>query len=222
MTEQRWTEALGRTVTLRGLPDSNDDGGIWKEVFEHGYHIPPGEMPSPATVLDLGANIGLTAAHYGTLWPDASIIGVEMDYENAKIARQNAPGATILCCAVADRSGAGSYERTDRTAGLRLGPVAAGQLPITTISLRALVLGWFGGHPVDFVKMDVERSEWEILEAAADWAPLVRHLLVELHGDGHSQADYDTRIARACGLLGAVGFEARAHDAHPCAVWAWR
>lgn len=77
-----WTPQVGRYVALR---ETGSDRTVWADTFSGLYHVPP--VPIwPETVLDLGANIGLTTAHYRTLWPDAQIVAVEMD---------------AACCAIA-------------------------------------------------------------------------------------------------------------------------
>jgi hypothetical protein len=56
---------------------------IHGEVFEHNYYDLP-LTRYPTTVLDLGANIGLTAVYFGRKFPNAEIVCVEPVPSNVK------------------------------------------------------------------------------------------------------------------------------------------
>lgn len=172
-------------------------------------------MPVPETVLDLGANIGLTAAHYQHLWPGARIVAVEMDAGNADLARRNAPGVTVREEAVAAEKGVSFYDDEAEEWAYALGTTRQGSEGRTVMrrTLRSIVLREFGKGGADFVKMDVEGEEWDLFKQAAEWGPLVRHLLVELHGP--------LPVGHAVRLLEAGGYLASPHVAHPAAVFAW-
>lgn len=205
--EHRYTAQLGRSVMLR---DNNSDDGMWEEAFGRGLHLPPPEMPYPKLVLDLGANIGLTAASYAALWPDAQVWMVEPHPENMALARKNAPFCPPLECAVAKESG----WRWLREEGL-----TASAYKLIDDGRRVYALGMQAliqclGGEIDFCKMDVEGEEWEILER-----PLtgIKHLLVEFHG-----GDYGVALEKGLRLLSERGWDARHHTPHPAAVYATR
>lgn len=234
----QWTADLGRSVELR---DGTSDRQVWADTFTGRYHLPPADMPAPSTVLDLGANIGLTAAHYKTLWPEAEVVAVEMDEDCAEVARRNAPGVEVHVHAVAAQSGWGWYDASVLAEAFTfvrdgdgpvepqgiLGPqhgVEDGRRRLVpAFTLRQTIRQRFCEHLVpddcllDFLKLDIEGEEWAIL-ADPVWAPFVRHLVVELHGDGTSAE----LVADAVALLEAAGMQARHHPPHPQAVYAWR
>ncbi len=211
------TPALGRAVYLR---EGTSDAQVWADTYSGLYHVPPYEI-DPATVLDLGANIGLTAAHYAALWPDAEIVAVEMDSDCAELARLNAPTVTVNDHAVSADGGWGSYDPAVRAEAFRFEPGDRdGQLKMS-LTLRQIIKRSFPGGCVDFAKMDIEGAEWGIL-AKPTWAPLVCSLLVELHPVGDMPDDSDWLVSRAVDLLAAAGFEAKRFERHPRAVWATR
>lgn len=211
-----YIEHLGRKIHIR--PGTSDVQG-WKDVFECGYHIPPADMPIPRTVLDLGANIGLTAAHYAAMWPEAVIVAVEMDLENAEIARQNFHGV-VFQKAITGFGGVRAYDRGVSADAYSLHSVELqmDEQPVDTMSLLELEVLFFGDTDVDFAKLDVEGSEWEILQAAAQgWGAHIRHMLVEFHDEPR---DGPKIVARGIKALEEAGYEAHHHKVHPQAIFA--
>jgi FkbM family methyltransferase len=213
---RQYTGDLGRDVLLR---EEGSDRQVWADTFTGCYHWPPDWMPAPSTVLDLGANIGLTAAHYKTCWPWARVVAVEMDEESAALAKRNAPLVEVRTHAVSAVGGWGSYDPNRLAEAFSFSPGdTAGKL-VSSYTLRQTILRTFGRRGVDFVKMDVEGAEWSIF-AHPNWAHLVRCLLVELHApNNESSADL---VALAVGVLREIGFEAAWHPPHPQSVFAWK
>jgi hypothetical protein len=80
------------------------------------------------------------------------------------------------------------------------------------------LLDLFKTERVDFVKMDIEGSEWEVVERAGDWAGRVGSLLVEVH----TPTDKEAAVESMIGSLEAVGFTCSRHEVHWSAIWATR
>lgn len=161
-------------------------------------------------MLDLGCNIGLTVADYETMWPDARIIGVEMDAANATVARENAH-SEVICAAVAAVRGRRAYSTAAGEYAFRLDEQGGSVVDAVTIADLAGMLGGL----VDFVKMDIEGAEWEVLESSG-WERHLRMLLVELH------PQTEASVCRVWSLLAGRGFQVVRHRPHPAAVWATR
>jgi FkbM family methyltransferase len=172
----------GREVLIR--PGTSDLGTVWG-TFARRYHLPPPEIGVPRTIWDLGANIGLTMAHFTYLFPHARVLGVELDGDNVALANRNlAPWGDrcrVIHAAVWPSDGevhyrgwpggTSNYQVTDGEEGT----------PVRAVSLAELVREHAG--PVDYVKVDVEGAERELLRDGTGWAEAVRCLKVELHGD---------------------------------------
>jgi FkbM family methyltransferase len=206
---KQWTPALERVLLLR--PGTSDQT-IWENTFERGQHLPPDAMPVPATVLDLGANIGLTAAAYRGMWPESEIIAVEMDPGNCKMARQNFSGAVIEGACVYERIEGLGYDRSVYDASYTLG---TGKTPATQVPF-AEILRYFA-RPVDFCKMDIEGQEEEIISHASEWVEWVNHLLVECH-----EAVGGYQVEDALDDLWGAGYKAAVRNIGIQQVWAWR
>lgn len=197
-----YVSELGRNVWVRpGTSDVAAAQGVFSEIR---YHVPPPDMPVPRTVLDLGANIGLTAAHFQSMWPEALIWMVEPNPENMDLAKRNAPSCVPLLLAVAGTSG----EKMLLEEGMSADAYTLSDEGRTVWAVTMNQLG-----PADFCKMDVEGAEWEIL--AGD--PFdVSNLLVEFHGEPR---DYPAILARGLKALDEAGYEARPHPPHPAAAF---
>src|SRR5436305_4522277 len=71
----------GRELAVR--PRTADVDTLWG-TFMRPYHLPPPEIDRGAErIWDLGCNAGFTMAHLASLFPRASITGVELDESNA-------------------------------------------------------------------------------------------------------------------------------------------
>jgi len=199
--------SLDRDITYR--PGTTDEQVI-NDVFRAGYHQPPIPLV-PRTVLDCGAHIGLTMLDYRRMWPNAEIVGVEMDAGNAALAFTNTTDP-VLVAAVSGHGVAliGSYDPEVEPWAFSLNGSTARSVMVLPLPSIIAALGW---HTVDFLKLDIEGQERAILQSphALERVDVV---LAELHGDyERPQAILDLR---------AAGFEAEPHYTHPTAVFGWR
>jgi FkbM family methyltransferase len=168
----------GARVQLR--PHSSDALVLW-ETFGQRFHVPPVDLAGAKAILDLGANIGLTAAHYAVLCPNANVVAVEMDARNAELARANTERwrdrVTVINAAAWWEPTELSY---DAPAGEEYGfrVDAGGSQRVQAVAVSDLVAEL--GH-VDFVKMDIEGAEREVLAQDSAWAERVSAIQVETH-----------------------------------------
>jgi FkbM family methyltransferase len=182
----------GSEVLIR--PATSDLGTVWG-TFARRYHLPPSELGVPDTIWDLGANIGLTMAHFACLFPHARVLGVELDADNVDLARRNvAPWGDrcqVIHAAVWASEGEVRYHGWGGTSNYQV-TGAEGGTAVRAVSLAELAREH--GGPVDYVKVDVEGAERELLRDGTGWAEAVRCLKVELHGDyGVQECEADLR-----------------------------
>jgi FkbM family methyltransferase len=202
----------GERVVLR---PHTADYAVLVDTFVWQYHVEPVKR-TPATIFDLGANIGLTMAHYAVLYPEAKVFGVELDADNFAILEQNiAPyrsRVTALCGAVWTEDGEVDYGRSQgHEWGFAVGKADdAEQVTAPAFSMNTLfeLSGW---ATVDFVKMDIEGAERDVLREGAEWAPRVDSIGVEVHWP---------YTVEECGRdLQALGFETGRLASHGAGVW---
>jgi FkbM family methyltransferase len=171
---------LGGTVVK--LRPGTTDGNVALATFVSMVHLPPAAINEPGLIWDLGANVGLTMAHMAHVFPRARIIGVEMDHANADLARANvlrwSDRCEVLEAAVWPRDEAIGYARLPGHGDDGLKVTGQGGTPVKTLTLKALLE--LGGPP-DYVKMDIEGAEMQVLRENTDWARSVRSIGVECH-----------------------------------------
>ena len=174
----RVRELDGATVYCRsGLSDL----GVIYDTFEEVFHLPPADVGEVRTILDLGSNIGLTIAHMATVYPEARILGVEMDAGNFEFARRNIEVYGERCqvkhAAVWREPGEVTYGGS-RESGYAIGDGGSTKVPAVTIDS---LIDELGIDEVDYIKMDIEGAEKEVLANAGSWLPRVRSIKVEVH-----------------------------------------
>ena len=167
----------GESVLLR---PGTVDAEVALSTFAGEYHLPPNGTPPPEVIWDLGANIGLTMRHMASVYPRARLFGVELDEENVRLAARNLEPCSdrceLLTAALWASDGEVSYARSGPVDGYRVSE--EGDRAVTAVTMNRL-LELFG-RP-DYVKMDVEGAEREVLRRETDWAEAVPVISVECH-----------------------------------------
>jgi len=158
------------------------------------YAIPEGcnlDPGSVRTVLDVGANAGISTLYLARLFPRATVHAFEPEPGNCEILRSNAaaePRVKVHEVALGAEDGVLRLFDSDDAANLG-GFSAHGQgvdaARSKEVPLRhaGRMLAQLGVAAVDVIKIDTEGSEWEIL-TSLDRAMLsgVRLIMGELHG----------------------------------------
>lgn len=168
-------------------PGTTDAHALVHAVARKTYEM---YLPDPPIrrVLDAGANVGDTAARYLTRFPEATVVALEPDPENYRLACRNLES-------YGDRAVVWNVGLWNRDAPLR---VEAGQsrLGITVIEATAgepfdcrgvsvaTVLSRMGWDQLDIFKCDIEGAEREVFgsDDADVWLRNTRSIAVETHG----------------------------------------
>lgn len=173
-------------IHLRGIVSDRE---IFAQIFiqqQYKFFIPT----APATILDLGANVGLASVYFANLFPEAIILALEPEKANYEQACKNlAPykKVSVLQAAVWYKPGQLSvYDKGHGEAafmveepGYEQAQKPLSQVPAYTIPQLAEKLGT---SSIDLIKMDVEGAEKELFENNADeWLPHTKMLVVETH-----------------------------------------
>ena len=187
--------ALGaREVHMR---EGASDARVFVETFGGLFHLPPITLPDDAAIVDLGSNIGTTAADFATRYPRARLLCVELDPESAELCRVNTEwfadrrrviqGAVWVEDGRVKYGGTGFWSRRVRwvwdlahpNAEPEIGPVQA--IGIHALIDRALAELRPARGVIDYIKMDIEGSEAAVFEGDVDWLRHVDSIRVHVH-----------------------------------------
>lgn len=163
---------------------------VLEEIYFRGeYDSVVLKMPSsPRLIVDLGANVGYSLRYWHQHFPEAEVIAVEPDPENAKLCRKNMEIAGIKGCVKILEMCVGSHERTVHLETKQgewafrmvegLSEKAAG-VPVSTIPqiLARVPLQ----TQISLLKCDIEGAEAELFGNCTLWIQRVQNIVIELH-----------------------------------------
>jgi FkbM family methyltransferase len=165
------------------------------EVFTQDSYYFETDNPQPV-IIDAGSHIGLATLYFKKFYPGAKVIAIEPHPENFKLLERNTLWNNSLdnieLHNVALAATSGTIElHTDST-------------PLHWYSTSSFIKGaWnhaqtshilrvpsqplvkFLTQPIDFLKMDIEGAEQEVLVAAGNSIRQVKHMIVEFHPTKH-------------------------------------
>ena len=154
----------------------------------------------PQTIIDGGANIGLTSVFFANKFPNANIVAVEPEKENFQMLQKNTnsySNISLLNAGIWDHNTFLSV--VDEGKGNNAFTVK--EVPVNTENaIKALsvyeIMKQQDWSTIDILKLDIEGTEKNIFEKNYEsWLPFVRVLIVELHDrmiEGSSEAVFNT------------------------------
>jgi FkbM family methyltransferase len=160
------------------------------------------------SVLDLGANIGVASAFFGTLFPEARFACVEPVPDNVSLLHRNAAlnhlSVEIFAAAAGAADGQIEMEissdpRQSAAMEKHFTPLSGQRVTVPLLSVPTILkkLGW---SAVDLLKVDIEGGEVQLFAGNPPWLAAVGAII----GEGHLGFGYD--IDRAHADLAPAGF----------------
>lgn len=142
-------------------------------------------FPSGAYIIDCGANIGLSILYFKQVAPDAFIDAFEPDTRNfslleKNVKRFNLENVNLHKAAVWTANSTIGFS-SDGSMSSRINDVESIQKNDGAL-VKAVRLKDFMIRKIDFLKIDIEGAEYEVLEDIADKLHFVRSMFVEYHG----------------------------------------
>ena len=171
---------------------------IFHEVFTNQcYRIPTAILPQARTILDLGANIGMTTLFLAQFFPRARYVCVEPSPFNALLLRHNVEWlgerVSVVESAVADFSGNVSFTDSNWSWGGHIDSRTAGTRTVSCLTVGDII----ESHQlkfVDLLKVDIEGAEKLLFSSRPAWLKKVGCIVIELHdGYSFSQFEHDVR-----------------------------
>jgi FkbM family methyltransferase len=167
------------------LRSGSTDKSVFASVFlQNQYDIPLNFEPK--TILDLGANIGLSALYFAKRFPQAQIIGVEPDKENFELAIRNTEvysNVQLFNKGVWNKEAyidiVDANSRKDAFMVVETSTPNASSIEAVSIGHLMQQAQW---DTIDVLKIDIEGSEKELFaENVEPWLPYAKLIFVEVH-----------------------------------------
>jgi FkbM family methyltransferase len=179
----------------------SSDYEVFRQIFIEEEFKPLCAISNPSVIVDCGANVGYASRYFLEVFPNARVIAIEPDPENAKVCRMNLAlhrdrssllRAAIWGCTTELSLARGDYgdgrewatrvrqPRRDETATVRAVDM------LTLLSEQSIGI-------VDLLKIDIEGSELELFggDACHSWLRRVRNIAIELHGTACTRRFFD-------------------------------
>jgi FkbM family methyltransferase len=180
------------------FPDAASFLSAYEEIFVDRIYAFESKNPRPR-ILDLGANVGVSVLFFKKLHPEARITAYEPDpqifaYLERNVAAFGLRDVELRNAAVWTESTTLAFSPD----GADAGRVGAGELRVPAVAISEVL----GDEHIDFLKMDIEGAENQVLPAMRAQLRNVEHVFVEYH----SPAAERQRIGDVIGALTDAGF----------------
>jgi FkbM family methyltransferase len=155
---------------------------LWqhKEIFADEFYYFKSENPQPV-IFDCGANVGMSVLYFKQLFPKARITAFEAEPEIAALLQNNLRNNNINDVSVIDKAvwtddqgiwfGSESSDSSSMYSN-------AEKKKIASVRLKDYLLA---ENNIDFLKIDIEGAEKEVLADCREALSHVRNLFVEFH-----------------------------------------
>jgi FkbM family methyltransferase len=202
-----------------------------REIFEGGEYRFASDKSDP-TILDCGSHIGLSVAWFKRCFPQARIIAFEPDPENFRLLQTNVAingfeGVELLNVAVSSQRGTARFFGDFGVAA----PMASAhslrqewgsQRSEQWILVNTVPLADYITEPIDYLKIDIEGVETEVMKSIKQHLHLVRAVGLEFHGTGRRARADEEDLVR---LLDENGFQVsvtrKSKSIFPSEINAW-
>jgi len=150
------------------------------------------DLDVDGAIIDLGANVGYSAAYFLSKFSKCSVVAVEPVADNFAVMNKNlAPYSSRYTAIRAAIMPGADYVSPNMEAGEEWGAtMSASKDGIKTISIPEL-LGIAGKEHIKLLKIDIEGAEQQLFEADTSWLDIVENLVIELHGEACEKAFSD-------------------------------
>lgn len=180
--------------------DSSSYYFMHEEIFTQKAYEFATDNPAPR-IIDGGANIGLATIYFKRHFPEARLTAFEADPEIASILKSNLMTQEIYGVDVREAalwSAAGNISFTAEGAdGGMIGPQSS-----KSRKVPALPLSQFLDEPIDFLKLDIEGAEFEVLSSCRSKLGSVHKAFIEYH----SRSSDSQELPELLTLLKESGF----------------
>jgi FkbM family methyltransferase len=205
---------------------------LYGEIFENREYSFTPSRDDPI-ILDCGSHIGLSVAWFKRRFPASRIIAFEPDPESFRLLQLNVAtngfdGVELINKAVSSRNGTARFfgefgSDAAMACAHSLCRDWGTQRSDQSILVATTALADYISGPVDYLKIDIEGSEREVLPSIRDRLHLVRDAAIEFHGTGgqaRREEDGLVELLQDCGFSVSVTGKATS-DMFPTEIGDW-
>jgi FkbM family methyltransferase len=139
-------------------------------------------LPSQPYIIDCGANIGLSIIYMKRLYPEAEILAFEPDEQNFKLLQKNVESFELKNITLRQEAVWSANTMLQFVGDGSMSSRIDNHAEKNYISVKAIRLKDFLNRKVDFLKIDIEGAEYEVIKDAKDGLHFVKNLFLEYHG----------------------------------------
>src|SRR6185436_10385318 len=142
---------------------------LFEELYVSEIYYFSASSPEPL-IVDCGSNIGLSVLYFKRLYPKCRVIAFEPDKATFEMLEQNVrsnnlAGVTLVKKALYDSAGSVPFYVSPEQPGLLVQSTRKENLVRSQVtSVETEMLSTYLTEPVDFVKMDIEGAEDQVLK----------------------------------------------------------
>lgn len=154
---------------------------MYKEIFEQEIYRFNAQTQTPL-IIDCGANIGLSVLYFKRLYPGSHVLAFEPDVEAFNLLKRNVHTHGLSDIELFNKAVWSSEAVLEFMAeGADAGRVVNHQSGMKKYEVMGVCLRDYLKRRIDFLKLDVEGSETEIIVSCQDLLSNVVNLFVEYH-----------------------------------------
>ncbi|GAK50572.1 methyltransferase FkbM family [Candidatus Moduliflexus flocculans] len=184
----------------------------YHEIFERGIYAFNPATDSPY-IIDCGANTGVSVVFWGLSHPNAQIVAFEPDPTIFSVLKRNVERFGFAERATLYQKAVWTTETTCEfwSEGAHSGRIPKHGDDARRIQVNAVRLRPFLERRVDFLKIDIEGAETDVILDCADSLKNVAHIFIEYH----AHIAEPQRLHELLNVLHAAGFRYQIHDIFP-------
>ena len=158
---------------------------LYEDIFLNHVYDFEAERSDPL-ILDCGSNIGMSVLYFKHRYPKARIIGFEpdptiLDYLRENVARNRLTDVQVVNAALASNPGTITLNSDGGAASHLSDYKPEDSAEWTTFEVPCVRLSDYLTEPVDFMKMNIEGAEYEVLSECESRIGQIREMCIEYH-----------------------------------------
>lgn len=163
---------------------------FWQNIIGDEYRC-LADVENPELIIDCGANVGYSAAHFLTKHPKSHLIAIEPDDGNFELLRRNLAPYTHRCTLIKS----GVWSTTTGLVisenqmgeggewGIMVREVRPGEEPtMMAVDIGSLLRG-SSYQRIGILKIDIEGAEESVFSTPPEWIDRVDNMVIELHNE---------------------------------------